>query len=88
MEMGRYLGVKGISCMQLKRDDVGQLRFLEVNAHMGGTSIATILAGVDIVRFLLSIASGESFPIPPVTEMTIVRHFDEIVLPCVSGKIA
>lgn len=78
--MAQHLHLKGISCMQLKRDRSGQLRFLEVNAHFGGTSIATMLAGVDLVRLLLLVAFRETIPIPIAREITVVRHFDEVVL--------
>jgi carbamoyl-phosphate synthase large subunit len=80
LNLASYLRVKGISCMQLKRDRDGCARFLEVNAHMAGTSISTMLAGVDLVRLLLSIARREPLTIPEPNEMTFVRYFDEIIV--------
>lgn len=80
ISLARYLQLKGVSCMQLKRDACGRPRFLEVNAHLGGTSIASILAGVDLVRMLLAVAFREDFAIPPPKEITVVRHFDEVIV--------
>lgn len=79
ISLASYLRLKGISCMQLKRDSGGCARFLEVNAHMAGSSIGTIMAGVDLVRLLLAIAFREPLSIPAPKEVTFVRYLDQVL---------
>lgn len=79
--IARYLGLKGITCMQLRKDDRGTPCFIEINAHMAGTSIATMLAGVDLVRAVLSVAEGIKPILPDPAYVTVIRYFEELLLP-------
>ena len=78
--MGRFLGLKGTTCMQLKRDAQGQLRFLEVNPRLGGASIFATLAGVNLPLLLVRLACGERVEVPPFREVTVLRYFEEVVV--------
>jgi carbamoyl-phosphate synthase large subunit len=80
LRMARFLGIKGVCCMQLKRDGFGGVRFLEVNARLGGSWVISALAGVDLVKCLISMACGEPLKIPEYREITVVRHFEEVVV--------
>ena len=80
LAMARHLQLKGPSCMQLKRDGKGNLSFLEVNPRLGGGAVVSSLAGVNIPKYLLSMALGEPFEIPMFREIKVIRHFDEIVV--------
>ena len=78
--LARFLGLKGATCMQLKRDAEGQLRFLEVNPRLGGASIFATLAGVNIPLLLIRLACGERVEVPAFRELTVLRYFEEVVV--------
>jgi carbamoyl-phosphate synthase large subunit len=81
MDMARHLDIKGTCCMQLKTDAAGQLRFLEVNARLGGSSIIATLAGVNIPACLVLMALGQAFKVAEFDDMLVCRILDEIVMP-------
>src|SRR5215475_13682823 len=58
LDIGRHVCLKGPTCMQLKRDDSDGLKFLEINPRMGGGSMFTTLAGVNIPMLLLDLIRG------------------------------
>lgn len=80
LALARFLGLKGPSCMQMKRDANGQLKFLEVNPRMGGGTIFTTLAGVNFATLLVALALGDTVQIPQFRELTVLRYYEEIVL--------
>lgn len=79
LDMARFLHLKGVSCMQLKRDEHGCLKFIEVNARLAGSSVITRLAGLDLVRALISLAIGREWTPRPIHEITVVRFFDSLI---------
>src|SRR3989304_7714338 len=58
LEMARYLNLKGPTCMQLKRDRAGSLKFLEVNPRIGGGGDFSTSAGGNIPKLLLALILG------------------------------
>jgi carbamoyl-phosphate synthase large subunit len=80
LEMARHLGLKGPTCMQLKRDRAGALKFLEVNPRIGGGMMFTTLAGVNIPKLILDLSAGEDITVPDRKEVTVLRYYEEIVL--------
>ena len=80
LEMARHLGLKGPTCMQLKRDRLGALKFLEVNPRIGGGMMFTTLAGVNIPKLILDLSAGEAITVPDWKEVTVLRYYEEIVL--------
>jgi carbamoyl-phosphate synthase large subunit len=80
LEMARHLGLKGPTCMQLKRDRAGALKFLEVNPRIGGGMMFTTLAGVNIPKLILDLIAGEDITVPDWKEVTVLRYYEEIVL--------
>ena len=80
LEMARHLGLKGPTCMQLKRDGAGALKFLEVNPRIGGGMMFTTLAGVNIPKLLLDLIAGVDVTVPDWKEVTVLRYYEEIVL--------
>lgn len=79
LEMARHLGLKGPTCMQLKRDRAGALKFLEVNPRIGGGMMFTTLAGVNIPTLLLDLIMGADITLPERREVTVLRYYEEIV---------
>jgi carbamoyl-phosphate synthase large subunit len=80
LRMAGHLGLKGPTCMQLKRDRVGALKFLEVNPRIGGGMMFTTLAGVNIPALLLDLIAGVAVKAPNWREVTVLRYYEEIVL--------
>ena len=80
LEMARHLGLKGPTCMQLKRDRAGTLKFLEVNSRIGGGMMFTTLAGVNIPKLLLDLIAGVDITVPDWPEVTVLRYYEEIVV--------
>ena len=80
LELARHLTLKGPTCMQLKRDRSGALRFLEVNPRMGGGTVFATLAGVNIPKLLLDLIDGIEIAPPVQREVTVLRYFEEIIV--------
>ena len=62
----------------LKRDRSGSLKFIEVNARLGGSSISSSIAGVDFVEALMSMALGKRIHKPEVRGAIVVRYLDAV----------
>jgi carbamoyl-phosphate synthase large subunit len=80
LEIARHLNLKGPTCMQLKRDEGGRLKFLEINPRIGGGSMFTTLAGVNIPMLLLDLIAGTELAIPAPNEIVVLRYYEEVVL--------
>ncbi|HSF00586.1 MAG TPA: ATP-grasp domain-containing protein [Nitrososphaeraceae archaeon] len=74
------LGIRGPSCIQLKESNNGELKIIEINPRFGGGTIFTTLAGANFPAMLLELVSNNNLVIPEVTEITVLRYFEEIVL--------
>ena len=75
------LGIRGPSCIQLKESNNGELKIIEINPRFGGGTIFTTLAGANFPAMLLELVSNNNnLVIPEVTEMAVIRYFEEIVL--------
>ena len=75
-----HLGLKGPSCMQLRRDAEGRVKFLDVNPRISGGSVFSTLAGVNIPKLLLDLIDGMEIALPMAKEIVVLRHFEEVVL--------
>jgi carbamoyl-phosphate synthase large subunit len=76
------LGIKGPCCIQLKESENGELKIIEINPRFGGGTFFTTLAGANFPAMLLEMASNNSnnLIIPKVSEITVLRYFEEIVI--------
>lgn len=80
MKIAEYIGIKGPCCMQMKESEDGILKLIEVNPRMGGGTIFTSLAGANFPALLLDIIEGKQITIPSISEITVIRYFEEFVL--------
>jgi carbamoyl-phosphate synthase large subunit len=80
LEMAAHIGLKGPTCMQLKRDPEGRLKFLEINPRIGGGSIFTTLAGVNIPKLVIDLIDGMQIAHPTPKEILVLRYYEEVVL--------
>lgn len=80
LELADHLGLRGPSCIQWRRAADGRPKLLEINPRMGGGTIFCTLAGVNIPLLTIALARGEKPQIPSPREITILRHYDEVVV--------
>jgi len=78
--IAKYLKIKGPSCIQMKESNEGTLKLVEVNPRLGGGTIFTALAGANFPAMILDMAMGKRIKIPRISEITVVRYFEEIVV--------
>ena len=69
----------------MKESKEGILKIVEVNPRMGGGTIFTTLAGANFPAMILDMVNGKKLKIPKISEITIVRYFEEIVVE--NGKV-
>jgi len=82
MSLAEYLGLKGPSCIQMKEDKEGNLKFIEANPRMGGGTIMATLAGVNIPHLILKLYDGEVLMEQDLKfkDITVLRYYEEIAL--------
>ena len=80
LSIAEHLEIKGPSCMQMKCNKDHEPRIMEVNPRMGGGTIMTTYAGLNIPDILIKIANDKKIEIPQVKEITMVRYYEEVIL--------
>ncbi len=75
-----YLKINGPCCIQMKESYEGILKFIEINPRLGGGTIFTALAGVNFPSLIIEMAEGREPVIPAFSEITVIRHYEEIVI--------
>jgi carbamoyl-phosphate synthase large subunit len=78
--IAKYLKIRGPCCIQMKESNDGILKIVEVNPRMGGGTIFAALAGANFPAMILDIVNGKKLKIPKISEVTVVRYFEEIVV--------
>lgn len=78
--IAKYLKIKGPCCIQMKESNEGTLKLVEVNPRLGGGTIFTALAGANFPAMILDMAMGKRIKTPRISEITVVRYFEEIVV--------
>ena len=77
----KFLKLKGPICLQMKRDYDGNPKFIEINPRFGGGTYFTTLAGVNFVEIILDLFNGKKPNITKPKLITILRYFEEVVVP-------
>jgi carbamoyl-phosphate synthase large subunit len=80
MQIAEHIGIRGPCCMQMKESNDGELKLIEVNPRMGGGTIFTTLAGANFPAMLIDLIEGREVSIPSISEISVVRYFEEFVL--------
>ena len=78
--IAKYLKIMGPCCIQMKESQEGILKLVEVNPRLGGGTFFTTLAGVNFPAMILDMIKYKKLKIPKISEITVVRYFEEIVL--------
>jgi carbamoyl-phosphate synthase large subunit len=80
MNIAKFLGIRGPCCIQMKETEDNEPQLVEVNARLGGGTIFTTLAGANIPALILDLVEGKEISVPPISEVTVIRYFEEIVV--------
>ena len=78
--IAKYLKIIGPCCIQMKETKDGILKVVEVNPRLGGGTIFTALAGANFPAMILDMVNGKKVEPPVISEITVVRYFEEIVV--------
>ena len=79
-DMCRFLNLKGPICLQMKEDESGNPKFIEINPRLGGSTIFATHAGVNFPSILLDMYLGKDISIDTPKEYTILRYYEEMVI--------
>lgn len=79
-QIAEFIGIRGPCCIQMKEDENGILKLVEVNPRMGGGTIFTTLAGANFPMMLIDMIEHKKVNIPDVKEITVIRYYEEIVI--------
>src|ERR687892_1081119 len=80
MNIAQDAGIRGPCCIQMKESSDGQLELIEINSRLGGGTIFSALAGANFPKMILDLLEGAEVKIPKVSEITVVRYYEEIVI--------
>lgn len=80
MNIAQDAGIRGPCCIQMKESSEGQLQLIEINSRLGGGTIFSALAGANFPKMILDLLEGSEIKIPKVSEITVVRYYEEIVI--------
>jgi carbamoyl-phosphate synthase large subunit len=76
----KHLNIIGPSCVQVKKDKDDGFKLVEINPRLGGGTIFSTLAGANFPKMIIDMVEGRSLKIPTISEVTILRYFEEIVI--------
>jgi carbamoyl-phosphate synthase large subunit len=81
MKIAEHLGIRGPCCIQMKESSEGIIKLIEVNPRLGGGTIFTALAGANFPAMILDMVNGKEISnLPNISEITVIRYFEEIVI--------
>jgi carbamoyl-phosphate synthase large subunit len=80
MNIAKSIGIRGPCCIQMKESQDSEPQLVEVNARLGGGTIFTTLAGANMPELILDLVEGKEISIPKISEVTVIRYFEEIVV--------
>lgn len=76
----KFLNIIGPCCIQVKKDKYNEFKLVEINPRLGGGTIFTTLAGANFPKMIIDLVEGKKIKIPKVSEITILRYFEEIIV--------
>jgi carbamoyl-phosphate synthase large subunit len=81
MKIAEHIGIRGPCCIQMKESSEGIVKLIEINPRLGGGTIFTALAGANFPAMILDMVNGKEISqLPNVSEITVIRYFEEIVI--------
>ena len=76
----KYLKIQGPCCIQYKEDANGNFKLLELNPRLGGTSIASALAGVNYVEMYMNLHLGKKVKKTYPKPIIVSRYYEETII--------
>ena len=76
----KFLKLKGPICLQMKDDENGNPKFIEVNPRVGGGSYFATLAGVNFSEIILDLVNGKTPNIKKPKLIKVLRYYEEVVV--------
>ena len=73
-------GIRGPCCIQMKESSEEQPQLVEINSRLGGGTIFSTLAGANFPAMILDMLHGVEIKPPKISEITVVRYYEEIVI--------
>jgi carbamoyl-phosphate synthase large subunit len=80
MKIAEHVGIRGPCCIQMKESSEGVRKLIEINPRLGGGTIFTTLAGANFPAMILDMIHGKEILLPKVSEITVIRYFEEIII--------
>jgi carbamoyl-phosphate synthase large subunit len=80
LKLVKFLKIIGPSCIQVKKDKNDAFKIVEINPRLGGGTIFTTLAGANFPKMIVDMIEGNSIKIPSISEVIILRYFEEIII--------
>ena len=80
MKIAEAVGIRGPCCIQMKESKEGKLKLVEINPRMGGGTIFSTLAGANLPAMIVALVEGKNISVPNISEITVLRYFEEIVV--------
>lgn len=79
-QIADFIGIRGPCCIQMKEDENGIVKLVEINPRMGGGTIFTTLAGANFPMMLIDLIEHKKVKVPEIQEITVIRYYEEIVI--------
>ena len=79
-DMCKFLKLKGPVCLQMKDDDKGNPKFIEVNPRFGGGTYFTTLSGVNFVKIIFDVLNNKEILINEPKLIKVLRYYEEVII--------
>ena len=79
-DMCKFLKLKGPVCLQMKDDDEGNPKFIEVNPRFGGGTYFTTLAGVNFMKIIFDVLENKEILINEPKLIKVLRYYKEVII--------
>ena len=79
-DMCKFLKLKGPVCLQMKDDDKGNPKFIEVNPRFGGGTYFTTLSGVNFVKIIFDVLNDKEILINEPKLIKVLRYYEEVII--------
>ena len=76
----KFLKLKGPICLQMKEDENGVPKFIEINPRFGGSTYFATLAGVNFMEIILDLVDGKDVKINKPKNIKVLRYYNEVVV--------
>tara|TARA_B100000073_G_scaffold344822_1_gene352453 strand:- start:303 stop:1178 length:876 start_codon:yes stop_codon:yes gene_type:complete len=76
----KFLNLKGPICLQMKEDENGNPKFIEINPRWGGSSYFTTLAGINFIELIIKLINKNKININKPRKIKVIRHYEEICI--------